>query len=294
VSDHLGSSGGGFPMSEEQFRLIRDAIYEYCGILFGDELRAIVRRRLEPRLRARALSDFTAYHRYLRFGAEARAELEEAVELLTTNETYFFREEYQLRAFSEEIVPALVKHFGPRGRRLSVWSAGCATGEECYTIAILTQEHPLLRDWDVHIFGCDISRRVLAAARRGIYRPGAFRVTPPRHKAQYFTPLPDGTHEVRPDLRERVTFGHMNLLDDDRVALVGEVDVIFCRNVMIYFDLAARKRLIHTFHGKLVAGGYLLLGHAESLLSLTTEFELCHLRNDLVYRKPLTADGAKG
>jgi chemotaxis protein methyltransferase CheR len=292
LNDPLGAHGGPFPMDEEQFRLIRDSIYEYCGILFGDDLRPIVRRRLEPRLRVRGLPDFHAYHRYLRYGPEARAELEEVVELLTTNETYFFREEYQLRAFADEIVPALVKHLGRR-RRLRIWSAGCASGEECYTIAILTREHPLLQDWDVHIFGCDISRRVLATARRGVYRQGSFRSTPPRYKHEYFARRDDGTYEVRADLRERVTFGHMNLLDDARVGIVGEVEVVFCRNVMIYFDVSARRRLVHTFHEKLAPGGYLLLGHAESLLSLSTAFELCHLRNDLVYRRPLFTDGLK-
>ncbi len=166
-----------------------------------------------------------------------------------------------------------------------MWSAGCASGEEAYTIAILIQEAGLFADWDVRVFGSDISRKVLQIARKGIYGRASFRTTEPRVQRRYFREA-DGKHQVRDELKQQVSFGQINLFDEPMTMLVGEVDVIFCRNVLIYFDQASRKRVIDTLYRKLSKGGYLLLGHSESLINLTTAFELVHLKNDMVYRKP--------
>lgn len=275
------------PLPRETFRLLRDTIYDYCGIFFEDDAAFLVQRRLLPRIEALALSDWDEYYRYLRTaGPEARrAELDEIVERVTTNETYFFREQYQLDAFRYEILPALF-NANARGRRLVIWSAGCSSGEEAYTIAILIQESGLFGDWDVRIFGSDISRRVLSIARKGIYGRASFRTTDPRVMRRYFREV-DGKHHVRDELRQQVSFGQINLMDEASSMLVmGEVDVIFCRNVLIYFDQASRRRVIDTLYRKLTKGGYLLLGHSESLITVTTAFQLVHLKNDMVYRKP--------
>jgi chemotaxis protein methyltransferase CheR len=239
-----------------------------------------------PRLEALSLGDFTDYYRYLRSAnPEARrAELEEMVDRVTTNETYFFREAYQLDAFRDEILPALHRA-AARGRRLSVWSAGCATGEEAYTIAILILESGLFAGWDVRVFGSDISRRVLQVARRGQYGRSSFRSIEPRLLRRYFREA-DGKQQVRDEVRQLCSFGHLNLMDASMMVLVGDVDVIFCRNVLIYFDGESRRKVIDALHRKLLGGGYLLLGHSESLLTITTAFELVHLKTDLVYRKP--------
>jgi hypothetical protein len=169
-----------------------------------------------------------------------------------------------------------------------VWSAGCSTGEEVYSIAILTRESNLFPGRSVRIFGSDISRRCLTAARRGVYGPSAFRAMPTDLRKRYFVDKPDGAH-VADDLRSICQFGHLNLLDTARSTVVGRVDVIFCRNVLIYFDDASRRRVIEMFYERLLPGGYLLLGHSESLLNVSTAFELVHLREDLVYRKPLSS-----
>jgi chemotaxis protein methyltransferase CheR len=270
----------------EVFRLLRDLIYDYCGIHFGDDHAYIIHRRLSPRLEALSLSDFSDYYRFLRAASpeEQRCELEEIVDRITTNETYFFREAYQLAAFRDEILPEI---FGlrPRGQRLTVWSAGCATGEEAYTIAILIAETGLFADWDVRVFGNDISRRCLQVARRAQYGRASFRATDERLLRRYFREM-EGKQVVRDEVRALVSFGQINLMDESMMRLVGDVDVIFCRNVLIYFDTAARRRVIDTLHRKLSRGGYLLLGHSESLLNLSTAFDLVHLKNDMVYRKP--------
>lgn len=276
-------------MSPEEFRLIRDLIYEHCGIFFHDDVKYLLERRLFPRLAERGTASFSDYYRYLRFGAERRPELEHIVELLTTNETYFFREEYQLRAFSEEILPDLVRRRS-LDRRLRIWSAGCSSGEEAYTIAILIRESPLLAGWNVEIFGNDISRRVLQIARRGVFGKASFRATPPDILRKYFKPLEQNRYQIDDSLRSLVSFGHLNLLDEEMLDLIGPVDAVFCRNVLIYFDKAARLKVIRTFHRKLRPGGYLLLGHSESLVNVSTDFELVYLKNDMVYRKPEATD----
>jgi len=272
------------PMSLEEFRLLRDLIYDYCGIYFQDDSRHLVQRRLIPRLDTLALPSFSDYYRYLRYDPSRRGELEEVVERVTTNETYFFREANQLAALSDEILPEIHSR-RPRGRRLAIWSAGCATGEEAYTIAILILESGLFTDWEVRVFGNDISRRVLQVARKGAYGRSSFRATEERYVRRYFRPV-EGKFQLRDEVKSLASFGHLNLLDEDMLAIVGDVDIILCRNVLIYFDAAARKRVVATFHRKLVKGGYLLLGHSESLLNLSTDYELVHLRRDMVYRRP--------
>jgi chemotaxis protein methyltransferase CheR len=276
---------GDRPLSRELFRLLRDVIYEYSGIFFGDDSSYLVQRRLAPRVDALALTSFDDYYRYLRSASPEmrRAELEELIERVTTNETYFFREQYQLDAFRFEILPEIEQR-QPRGRRISIWSAGCSSGEEAYTIAMLMLESGRFDEWDVRVFGSDISKKVLATARKAQYGRASFRSTDPHLQRRWFREV-DGKHQVRDEVRQLVSFGQINLVEDASV-LLGEVDVIFCRNVLIYFDQASRRRVIDTLYRKLAKGGYLLLGHSESLINLTTAFELVHLKNDMVYRKP--------
>mgnify|MGYP001559669527 CR=1 FL=1 len=169
------------PMAVEEFRLIRDLINEYCGIFFPDDLKFVVQRRLGPRVQALGLGGFGEYYRFLRYDPGRKAEYEEIVERVTTNETYFFRESYQLDAFRDEILPELAQRRHAGARRLTVWSAGCASGEEAYTVAILVLESGHFAPSEVRIFGNDISRRVLAQARKGIYGRSSFRQTDDVH-----------------------------------------------------------------------------------------------------------------
>ena len=276
------------PMSSEEFRLLRDLVYDYCGIFFQDDVTYLLERRLNPRLRQLQLGSFGEYYRYLRFSSSRRQELEEIIELLTTNETYFFREEYQLKAFSEEILPELLERCRVE-KRIRVWSAGCSSGEEAYTIAMLIRERQEFDNWNVEVFGNDISRKVLQAARNGIFGKSSFRAISPYFRDKYFAAHGD---QLRVDdrLRQITSFGQLNLLDTEMLQLLGEVDVIFCRNVLIYFDKAARRKVVDVFYSKLKTLGYLLLGHSESLMNITTDFELVYLKNDMVYRKPDAGD----
>ncbi len=274
-------------MSEEDFRLLRDLLHDHCGIFFRPEVKYLLERRLAPRLQALGLGSFAEYHRHLRYDPGRAAELDEAVDVITTNETYFHREPLQLAAFSREILPRLASTLAPL-RRLRILSAGCSTGEEAYTLAVLVRESRLFEGWDVEVVGVDISRRCLDAAKGAAYGEHAFRTPEAEHMRRWFR-LRGGKWVVDDAIRRMVRFGRENLLDPGALATVARVDAIFCRNVMIYFDLAARRRVLAKLHEKLRDGGWLLLGHSESLLNVTADFEIVHLTRDLVYRKPLRA-----
>ena len=267
----------------EEFRLIRELILKYCGVQLADDQRAHVERRLRERLMALGLRDFRSYYRYLRFDPAGAAEIEDAAESITTHETYFLREEYQLRAFRTEILPQLYAS-RQSTRRLAIWSAGCSTGEEAYTLAMLLLEAGIPDGWDVRVFGSDLSRRVIAHARRGVYGPMSFRACPESYKRAYFAATPDGL-AVSSEVRSLCHFVQLNLVDTARVALIGRVDAVFCRNVLIYIEPNARRTVIEQFHRRLLPGGVLLLGHSESLLGTTTLFEPVMLSTDLVYRR---------
>ena len=196
------------------------------------------------------------------------------------------REAYQLRAFTDEILPGLRSRALARGsKRLDVWSAGCSSGEEVFTIAMLVDASGLFDGWDVRVFGNDISRRVLNKARAATYGSASFRSMIPEY-AKYFIETDEG-RQVHPRIRAMCHFGHLNLMNERRAAIVGLVDVTFCRNVLIYFDDASRRKVLETIYQRLNRGGYLLLGHSESLLRSSTAFEITQLSTDIVYRRPI-------
>ncbi len=277
--------GAAPPMTDEDFRLLRELVHESFGLVFADDRRAWFEKRLAPRLVFRDLPSFAALQRFLRFDPARRAELEAVAEALTNNETYFFREPLQLRAFAEEILPSLAAWRAPE-RRLRVWSAGCSTGEEAYTLAALLLGSGRFEGWRIEVLGTDLARRALAVARRGTYGASSFR-SPEAEAIRPWFREGGGRWTVADELRQAVSFGYLNLVDERASHFVGPVDAVFCRNVMIYFDEPVRRRVVKMLHGRLRAGGWLLLGHSESLLHVTTDFELVQLRHDLVYRKPL-------
>jgi chemotaxis protein methyltransferase CheR len=274
-----------FPLEEDVFRLIRDFVRDYCGIYFDDDSRYLLEKRLSRRIRIHHFSNFREYYRYLLYNNNRDEELAAIIDIITVNETYFFREQNQLKAFSEEILPELKKTNKDR-KRLRIWSAGCSTGEEPYTLAMLILEKGLFPDWHIEIFGSDINQRVLQVARTGAYRKNSFRTTEPYFLRKYFK-ADEASDRISDGVKQFVNFSYLNLLDPFKVKLVGKMDVVFCRNVLIYFDHPSRRKVIDMFYERLVDGGYLLLGHAESLINISTAFTLKHLKYDMVYQKPI-------
>jgi chemotaxis protein methyltransferase CheR len=277
------SSNHHLELPDDVFRLVRDAIYRRTGIWFTDASRYLLQKRLSPRARELSFDSFQKYFYFLQYDPRADGEFDLIYDLVTTNETYFFREPAQFTAFVEEIVPELVS--GKAVKKIRIWSAGCSSGEEPYSIAMLLQEAGWFDRASFEIFASDLNQQVLARARKGHYRETAFRSTDPTLREKYFARQADGSWHIADSIRNRVSFGRVNLYDEARVAVLGSLDVIFCRNVIIYFDDASKKSVIRNFYNRLLDGGYLLLGHSESLISLSTEFKLKHLKHDMVYQK---------
>jgi chemotaxis protein methyltransferase CheR len=289
-TDRLFAALGGarVRMTDDETRLLVEAIQEHCGVTLSINSGFFLERRLGPRIEALGLASYLDYYQYLRYDPAGPSEMEELIERITTHETYFFREQYQLEAFSEEILPQLAERL-ERQRRIQVWSAGCSTGEEVYTIAMLLLESGLFKGWNIRVMGSDISRKVLATARAAVYGENSFRTTTPLLRRKYFVEA-NGRWTVREDVRSMCSFGQLNLVSTERFRVLGPQDVIFCRNVLMYLSQEARHRVVEAFYDRLTPGGFLLLGHSESLLNVTTRFDLAHLQKDLVYRKPLTAN----
>ena len=247
-------------LEKGQFEKISQLLYHLTGINLHPGKQELVKTRLTKRLRALGLKSFDAYMKYLK-PDNPEGELVAMIEAMTTNKTSFFRESHHFEYLCRQIVPAL------SNRKIRIWSAGCSSGEEPYSAAILLseaiQELPL---WDVSILATDLSTRMLARARKGVYESNRLEDVPSPLKSKYFKRIgttPVRHYQVIEPLRRYVHFARLNLMDE--WPMRGPFDVIFCRNVMIYFDKPAQERLVNRFWKLLKPGGHLFVGHSESL-----------------------------
>ena len=275
-------------MTDDQFRTLRSIIHDRSGIWFPDAKKYILESRLGQRLRELGIDDFDQYAMLLDVGPYQQDEFQAMFNRITINETSFFRNDAQLDVFETRILPELLEARAAR-KRLRVWSAACSSGEEPLTLAI--QIHRTLgsrlRDWTVEILGTDISERMLETAASGVYPDYAMRATPRLVKARYFTQT-DGGWRIDPEVHRMVDFEVHNLRDRLAARRHGLWDVIFCRNVMIYFDEQMKREVTQMFAEQLAADGALFIGHSESIRELTDRFEPAGLAQGFCYR-PLTA-----
>lgn len=279
----------GTRLTSTDFQFLAELLGTNYGLHFepGGSARGSLERRLLPRLAAKGFRSFTDYVSYLRFAEPSDPEWDELIHRVTVHETYFFRERMQLTSFSEEVLPALQERHRAT-KKLTIWSAGCSTGEEVYCLAILLLESRLFDGWNLHVYGTDVSRPCIHAARRGIYGPQSFRGCTPEDYGGHITRDGD-VFEVSPELRKMCHFSICNLApgsSGEAPLFFGSADVAFCRNVLIYLTEHAKAHLVALLYDRLAPGGMLFLGHAESLLHLSTAFELLHLKRDLAYIKP--------
>lgn len=267
-------------MTEHEFRLIRDAVNAYCGFWIPDTGHRMLSNKLARLLEASQVERFYDYYHLMKYGDGA--ELERAIEAIVNNETYFFRELAQLKAVVELVRDATV------GRRsVRVLSAGCSSGEEPYTIAMLLDEAKLLEgDTRVEVHGVDISTRVLDKARTAKYTSSSFRSADGQYLDWYFKPA-DGVLRLDERLRRRVSFSQVNLHDTAKLATLGMFDVVLCRNVIIYFDPASKLRVVDGLINLVREGGHLFLGHSESLFSISNVLEMVQVGDAIGYRKPI-------
>jgi chemotaxis protein methyltransferase CheR len=266
-------------ISDAEFAALRDLIRERFGLYYDDQKRFLLLSRLQTRLAKRGFETYGAYVAFLRSDPRREEEWSDLASALSNNETYFFRERAQLKALADGIV----QEFLGRSTRVRLWSAACSSGEEAYSLAMTLLESGKLTDSQLSIRATDISTRVLDIAERGVYRALSFRATEPAMIQRWFHPQGDG-FVIDERIKRLVGFGRLNLLDATRIAAEGPFDAIFCRNVLIYFDKPTQKRVVESFAKALRPGGYLFLGHAESLFHLTDLYEPIIGREAIVYR----------
>lgn len=270
-------------MSADTFTQLREFIYEQTGITFQHNQKYLLESRLLSRLKRHKLASYLDYYHYLRSDPYRDKELTSLYELITTNETYFYRDIPQLDTFMGTIVPAAMEA-NKASRQLRIWSAACSTGDEVYTLAILLQEHPPLAGWTIDMLGTDISDAVLDKAKAALYGAHTLRHVPAALKAKYFSEH-RGLFALSPEIKRRVKLMNLNLYDRPRLKLIRGMDIIFCRNCLIYFDDKAKQQILTDLHAALKPNGYLVIGFSESLSHMAALFRPIHAGRSVVYHK---------
>ena len=268
-------------LSEHELSEIRMLIEERTGICFDESRERFFSTRVREHLHANKFARGTDLLRAMR---KTNVEYESLLERLLTQETSFFRYPAVYEAFEKRVLPELhVKKFWKNPRTLRIWSAGCSTGEEPYSIAITISDALSFSDaWNVEILATDVGRHALKHAERGIYSGRSLGSVSGKQLATHFTPVDSG-HQVKPRLQKMVSFTQMNLAS---AVYVGRMDMIFCMNVLIYFSEERRRMLVQRFFDTLEPGGYLFLGHSESISKMPVKFQAIVLNDCILYRKP--------
>lgn len=277
----------GVKISDDEFVQLRDFIYEKSGIFVDIKRKYLFESRFSKRLTELNLPSFADYIKYLKFDIKKREELNKLFELVTTNETSFWRDVKQLEAFRDNVLKEKIDEQRKAGKlELNIWSAGCSSGEEPYTLSILLHEvlRMELAKWRIKITAVDLSPAMIARAKAGVYGEYAFKTTPDAIKTRYFTEV-DGGWKIKPTVGKLVNFQQMNLNDPLAVKRVPRSQIVFCRNVIIYFDADMKKRVIGSFYDNLLPGGYLMVGHSESLHKVSNTFKPIFHPGTIAYQK---------
>ena len=269
---------------------IRDLVYQACGIYHSEEKLYLLSAACKRRIANMKAMESREYFELLSSPGSRVLELRELLNEITIGETCLFRSPPQINALQNVILPELVAARSKIGlRKLRVWSAGCSTGEEPYTLAMFLMEQTakLLKGWTFEIVATDLNDRSIEAAKAGIYGSYALRNTPDLYKRKYFQTTDSDKLQVTNEVKSLVTFSRLNLSDDSKMLFMKGLDLIFCCNVLIYFDVPAKRRVVQHFYSGLQAPGYFFLGAAESLYQVTDQFHLVHLPGTTGYLKPV-------
>ena len=281
----------GFPavrVTQEEVQRLCEFLYRKTGMSFAENKRYFIDRRLAERIAATQSGSFQAYFALLR--SDAGHEIEHLVNAFTVNETYFYREDHQLRCLTSDLLVDIVRR-KPVGESIRIWSIPCSTGEEPYSIAIW-----LMENWsevdrhNIEIVGSDIDTRALKAAAEGVYGARALMRLPRSIIDRYFKPVGDDRHQIDPGLRNSIQFTRANLVDVHDMARYRNFDVVLCRNVLIYFDDSSRRVAAENLHECIRPGGYICLGHSETMSRITQLFRVCRFPDAIVYQKPEAND----
>lgn len=277
------------PVSPEEYAKLCEFFYRRTGMMFSEKKRYFVERRLQERIVKTGSSGFRDYFALLRFQASGE-ELQQLVNLMTVNETYFFREDYQFDALTGGMLPELAKARA-RGSRIRIWSVPCSTGEEPYSIALhVLETWNLCDDYEIEILASDIDSRVLADAADGTYGERSLQRVPMALRQQYFARLAGDRYRLRSEIRDSVDFSTVNVVDPLQMARFRGIDVIFCRNLLIYFDDLARRETVEALYECLAPGGFICLGHSESMNRMSSLFRPRKFGDTIVHQKPAEAE----
>jgi chemotaxis protein methyltransferase CheR len=275
-----------YTLTDEAFRELRDIIYKTSGIYYTESKKYLLESRILKRIQALKLNSLYDYVNFIKNPAN-RGELKNLFDAITINETYFFRAEQQFESLEKIIIPELIKNkAGTPNPTIRIWSAACSTGEEPYTIAMIVLEKikPLYPNVQFQILGSDISNQVLEVARNGVYKEYSVRNMPELYLKKYFISK-DGLFYLKDDVKRLVRFSNINLFDATQVRMVSNCDIIFCANVLIYFDIPAKQKVVSYLYDALNVGGYLFVGYSESLHGISKAFKLVHLPKAIAYKK---------
>lgn len=275
-------------ISDKDFEVLRDYIYNVCGMYFNSNKKYFVESRVAKRMEANGIKAPGEYLKLLSNGIKGSDELKKLLIEVTTNETYFFRNPPQLKALENQILPEIVTAKNKIGfRKLRVWSAGSSSGEEAFTMAMvfLEKRDQLLKDWMIEIVGTDINEAVLAQAKEGIYNAYSVRNVPDFYKKKYFRQESPERFILSPEVKKLVNYSMVNLYDDNKMVFMKTFDLIFCANVLIYFDLASKSKVVQHFYNNLQPYGYFFVGQSESLHGVSDKFRTVHFPGGFAYKK---------
>ncbi|MBC7685992.1 MAG: protein-glutamate O-methyltransferase CheR [Bdellovibrionales bacterium] len=275
-------------ITDDDFQKFREYFYRKTGINFETTKRYFVDKRLVERVEATGNDNFRSYFSMLRFQASG-AELQQLTNLMTVNETYFLREEYQFKCLVDSVLPEIVQRKSDKSDKspIRIWCIPSSSGEEPYTVAMYLMERwPGLARWDVEIISSDIDTGILHKARMGRYSTRSVQHVPAPWLAKYFTRMGD-QYQICEDLRQAVEFTRVNLAEPGDTRPYRNFDVIFCRNLLIYFDDVSRKAAAETFYDALKPGGYICLGHSESMSRISSLYKIRKFSEAIIYQKPL-------
>ncbi|HEY5584583.1 MAG TPA: protein-glutamate O-methyltransferase CheR [Ruminiclostridium sp.] len=271
-------------LSDELFDKFIKLIYKKTGLYYENNKKYFVEKRIEKRAELLEMDTLNEYFMLLKF-AEDSSEFYKLINDLTINETYFFRDYPQLRNFAEDVLSVFTKDKESR-KKIKIWCAACSTGEEPYTLAIILQE--MLEDpeeWEIQILASDINTEVLKSAKVGLYDSRSVKDVPPEYMEKYFTRRHD-KYLINLNVRKFVSFKRINLMDENSMSSINGCDFIFCRNCLIYFDDVSRKNVLTNFYESLNPGGFMFLGHSESVGRISSAYKVQRIGDTITYSRP--------
>lgn len=272
-------------LEKEEFDKVREFFYRKTGIYFEDSKRYFVDKRIFERVAESGAANFKDYFSLLRFGNNSN-ELQELVNIMTVNETYFFREEYQFKCLVESILPEIVRN-KKSNSPIRIWSVPSSSGEEPYSIAMYLLEHwPDIHRYDVQIVASDIDTSILNMAKKGLYSSRSVQNLPRKLLEKYFTKKVNNEFQLHNDIVSAVEFTKCNLIDPVSTMGMEKFDVVFCRNLLIYFDDTSRRTAADVFYNIMNPQGFICLGHSESMSRISSLFKIRKFHDAIVYQKP--------